>query len=126
MRIKLLKTNNFKTYNYNAVDGYKFTPKSKFIKNLIVIDDDMINIILKKKIKKDLNRAVIAIKLMLKSDVTEVSDCDMMINELNRIAIKLEDKYRLFFEKNEYFEIVKDIYYWNMQIKTKKTLIENS
>ena len=62
---------------------------------------------------------------MLKSNVTDINDCNIMINELVRISQIIEKKYMKYFSEFEYFELIKDIYYLNMEITSKKKLIKD-
>ena len=82
--------------------------------------------ILLKKIKKDINKVSITVKLMLDSNVTIVGDCNMMINEINRILKNIENKYRIYLDEFDYFELIKSLYSLNMELNLKKKLIENN
>ena len=82
--------------------------------------------ILLKKIKKDINKVSITVKLMLDSNVTIVGDCNMMINEINRILKNIENKYRIYLDEFDYFELIKSLYGLNMELNLKKKLIENN
>lgn len=126
MKVVFIKNNNFFDYKLLSVDGYLFKPRNKNIHSLIIVNSDMIKYILSKKIIKEINKAKKAISLIINSDVTLVSDCDMMSNEVIRISNKLENKYRQYFDKFEYFDLVKDLYILNTQINLKKKLIEES
>ena len=124
MKVVYIKKNKYKKYKINNIEGYKFKPRNKNIKSLIIVKESLIKEILTKKIKKDINKATKAIRLMLKSNITEVSDCNIMINELKRIASNIEKKYMHYFTEFEYFDLIKDIYYLNMEIISKKIIIE--
>ena len=124
MKVVFIKNNNFFDYKLLNVDGYLFKPRNKNIYSLIIVNGDMIKYILSKKILKEINKAKKAISLIINSDVTLVSDCDMMSNEVIRISNKLENKYRQYFDKFEYFDLVKDLYILNTEINLKKKLIE--
>lgn len=126
MKVVFIKNNNFFDYKLLNVDGYLFKPRNKNIHSLIIVNGDMIKYILSKKILKEINKAKKAISLIINSDVTLVSDCDMMSNEIIRISNKLENKYRQYFDKFEYFDLVKDLYILNTQINLKKKLIEET
>lgn len=125
MKVVYDKNNKFINYKLDNSDGYKFKPKKK-INNLTIINRDMINIILLKKIKKDINKVSITVKLMLDSNVTIVGDCNMMINEINRILKNIENKYRIYLDEFDYFELIKELYSLNMELSLKKKLIENN
>lgn len=122
MKAVILK-NNYNKYEINDLSGYTFKPRNKFIKNLTIVDKIYIKGILTKKIDKDIKRATRTIKLMLESNVTEISDCDMMLEELVRVAKNLEKKYMKYFTELEYFDLVKSIYFLNMEITAKKKII---
>lgn len=126
MKVVYIKKNKFKKYKTKTLEGFKFKPRNKNINSLIIIKDELIKEILTKKITKDIKKATKAIRLMLKSNITEVSDCNIMIDELKRIASNLEKKYMKYFTEFEYFELIKDIYYLNMEILTKKIIIEGN
>ena len=126
MKVVFIKNNKFSDYKLLNIDGYLFKPRNKNIHSLIIVNDDMIKYILSKKIVKEINKAKKAISLIINSDVTLVSDCDMMSNEIIRISNKLENKYRQYFDKFEYFDLVKDLYILNTEINLKKKLIEES
>lgn len=126
MKVVYIKKNKFKKYKKNTLEGYKFKPRNKSISSLTIIKDELIKEILTKKITKDIKKATKAIRLMLKSNITEVSDCNIMIDELKRIASNLEKKYMKYFTEFEYFDLIKDIYYLNMEILTKKIIIEGN
>lgn len=122
--ISLVVNNTFKTYEISELNGYKFKPRNKYINTLTIIDNNYIKKILTKKIQKDIKRATKTIKLMLKSNVTEISDCNIMLEELNRVAKNIEFKYMKYFNELEYFELVKTLYFLNMEITAKKKLLE--
>lgn len=126
MKVVYIKKNKFKKYKKSTLEGFNFKPRNKDIKSLTIINEYLIKEILTKKISKDIKKATKAIRLMLKSNVTEISDCNMMIDELNRIASKIEKKYMKYFTEFEYFDLIKDIYYLNMEILTKKIIIEDN
>ncbi len=125
MKVVFRKNNKFVDYKIDDIEGYKFKPRKK-INNLIIINREMINMILLKKIKKDINKVSITVKLMLDSNVTIVGDCNMMINEINRILKNIENKYRIYLDEFDYFELIKSLYSLNMELNLKKKLIENN
>lgn len=125
MKVVFRKNNKFVDYKIDDIEGYKFKPRKK-INNLIIINREMINMILLKKIKKDINKVSITVKLMLDSNVTIVGDCNMMINEINRILKNIENKYRIYLDEFDYFELIKSLYGLNMELNLKKKLIENN
>ncbi len=125
MKVVFKKNNKFVDYKIDDIEGYKFKPRKK-INNLIIINREMINMILLKKIKKDINKVSITVKLMLDSNVTIVGDCNMMINEINRILKNIENKYRIYLDEFDYFELIKSLYGLNMELNLKKKLIENN
>ena len=122
--ISIVVNNAFKTYEISELNGYEFKPRNKYINTLTIIDNNYIKKILTKKIKRDIKRATKTIKLMLKSNVTEISDCNIMLDELNRVAKNIEFKYMKYFNELEYFELVKTLYFLNMEITAKKKLLE--
>lgn len=125
MKVVFKKNNKFVDYKIDDIEGYKFKPRKK-IKNLIILNREMINMILLKKIKKDINKVSITVKLMLDSNFTIVGDCNMMINEINRILKNIENKYRIYLDEFDYFELIKSLYSLNMELNLKKKLIENN
>ena len=125
MKVVFKKNNKFVDYKIDDIEGYKFKPRKK-INNLIIINREKINMILLKKIKKDINKVSITVKLMLDSNVTIVGDCNMMINEINRILKNIENKYRIYLDEFDYFELIKSLYSLNMELNLKKKLIENN
>lgn len=126
MKVVFIKNNNFYNYKLTNSEGYLFKPRNKNIHSLIIINSDMIKYILSKKITKEINKAKRAISLIINSDVTIVSDCEMMSNEIIRISNKLEKKYRKYFDQFEYFDLVKDLYFLNNEINLKKKLLSDS
>ena len=118
MKVVFKKNNKFVDYKIDDIEGYKFKPRKK-INNLIIINREMINMILLKKIKKDINKVSITVKLMLDSNVTIVGDCNMMINEINRILKNIENKYRIYLDEFDYFELMKSLYSLNMELNLK-------
>lgn len=126
MGIAFVKESVYESFELNSdISGYKFKPRNKEINSLEIVDKRLIKKVLIKKLNKDINKSTKAIKLMLKSDITEVNDCNIMITELKRIATNIENKYMRYFTELEYFELIKDIYYLNMEINLKKSLLEN-
>lgn len=123
MKKVVVKKNNFIEYEITNLNGYVFNPRNKSISKLNIINQDFIEYILSKKIKRDINKVKRGIKLMIKSDVTIESDCDIMIDELVKITKKLDNKYRNYFNEFEYFERVKDLYVLNQIIKYKKKIV---
>lgn len=125
MNVVIDKNNEHLMYKINKIDGYKFRPRKK-IKNLIIVDKEFINKILTKKIKKDINRTIKTVKLMLDSNVTIINDCNIMIEEINRLLNNIENKYRKYFDEFDYFELIKELYILNMELDLKKKLIETN
>lgn len=124
MKVEFIKNNNFSNYKLYNIDGFLFKPRNKNIHSLIIVNKDMINCILSKKIKKEILRTKKAVKLIINSDVSLISDCDMMSKEIIRISKKLENNYRKYFSEFEYFDLVKDLYFLNSEINLKRNLIE--
>ena len=115
MKVVLLYENNFINYNIGKLDGYGFKPR-KNINNLIIINEALIKLILTKKINKQINRARKTIELMINSEATIISDCEMMEKELSRLVNNIDKKYKKYFDEFEYFELIKSTYELNMEI----------
>ena len=124
MKVVFIKSNNLSNYKLYNIEGYLFKPRNKNIHSLKIVDKDMIKCILSKKIMKEITRTKKAVNLIINSNVTLVSDCDMMSQEIIRISKKLENNYRKYFSEFEYFELVKDLYFLNSEISLKRNLIE--
>ena len=124
MKVVFIKSNNLSNYKLYNIEGYLFNPRNKNIHSLKIVDKDMIKCILSKKIMKEITRTKKAVNLIINSNVTLVSDCDMMSQEIIRISKKLENNYRKYFSEFEYFELVKDLYFLNSEISLKRNLIE--
>ena len=124
MEIVFVKDSYNIYFEYTNIDGFKFKPRNHELNNLEIVDKNLIKNILNKKLNKDINNSFKVINLMLKSNVTEVIDCDMMINELVRITNIIERKYMLYFSQLEYFDFIKKIYYLYMGICAKRKIIE--
>ena len=124
MKVVYIKKTNFKKYKINNINGYLFKPKNKLIKNLIIVDNNLIKTILTIKLKKDIKNVNHIINLMIQSNVTDTNDCNLMINEINRVTKNLENNYKIYFTEFEYFNYLKEIYKLNMEIISKKKLIE--
>lgn len=124
MKVVFIKSNNLSNYKLYNIEGYLFKPRNKNIHSLKIVDKDMIKCILSKKIMKEITRTKKAVNLIINSNVTLVSDCDMMSQEIIRISKKLENNYRNYFSEFEYFDLVKDLYFLNSEISLKRTLIE--
>lgn len=124
MKVVFIKSNNLSNYKLYNIEGYLFKPRNKNIHSLKIVNNDMIKCILSKKIMKEITRTKKAVNLIINSNVTLVSDCDMMSQEIIRISKKLENNYRKYFSEFEYFELVKDLYFLNSEISLKRNLIE--
>ena len=85
MEIVFVKENSYDFFELDNLNGFKFKPRNKDIVNLEIIDRKLIKKILSKKISRDIDKSTKAIKLMLESNITEINDCDIMINELKRM-----------------------------------------
>lgn len=125
MKVVFLKKNDFKEYKLYNLNGYLFYPRTRNIKSLNIVDTNFINCILSRKVNREIIKAKRAIKLIVNSNVTILSDCDMMLNELRKISKKLEKKYRRYFDKFQYFDRVKDLYILNNIINYKKKVLVN-
>lgn len=125
MKEVLNKNNDFKKYKIDNIKGYKFKPRKK-ITNLNIINNKLINKILIKKITKEIKKSEITVKLIIESNVAIKEDCIMMNNEINRILLNIEKKYKEYFNEFEYFELIKKLYNLNMQINLKRKIIENN
>ncbi len=124
MKVVYIKKTNYKNYKLNNINGYSFKPKNKHIKNLIIVNTNLLKKILTIKLKKDIKNVDHIINLMIQSNVTDINDCNLMLNEINRVTKNLENNYKIYFTEFEYFNYLKEIYKLNMEITTKKKLIE--
>ena len=126
MEIVFVKDYNYDCFELGNIDGFKFKPRSKFINNLEIVNKDLTKRVLSKKLDRDISKSTKAIKLMLDSNITEIKDCNIMINELKRIAGNIEKKYMKYFTQLEYFDLIKELYYLNMEILLKKKILEDN
>lgn len=124
MKVVLLNENSFINYNVTKLNGYKFNPKRN-ITNLVIINEELLKLILTIKINKQINKIRKAIILMINSNATIISDCDMMEDELYKLVNNIEIKYKKYFDESEYFELIKSTYELNMEISLKKKVIAN-
>ena len=104
--------------------GYVFKPK-KIINNLKVVNKFLVSDILTRKMINSLNKTIKTTNIMLNSKAVIISDCDMMLEEIKRIIIKLDNKYRKYFNQFVYFSIIKKLYILDKKINYKKTLLKN-
>ena len=125
MKVVFLKNNEFLKYCISTLDGYVFNPRNKGIDYLNIVNNDLIEIILSKKIKRDINKVKKTIKLIISCDVTIESDCDMMIKEVIKLTKKLENNYMKYFNEFEYFYNVKELYMLNNLLEYKKKIVNN-
>lgn len=123
MKVVFLKNNKFIEFSLYGLDGYKFNPRNKDISLLNIVDEDIIKFVLSKKIKREIDKTKRTIKLIVNSNVTILSDCEMMESELYKITKKLDYKYRKYFNEFEYFERVKELYVLYHLIKYKKKIL---
>ena len=122
MKVVFLKNKNVE-FKYNQINGYKFKPKNKNIKSLVVINNDILECILIKKINREIKKIKKAVKLIIKCDVTIEKDCDIMLEEIFRLTKRLENNYRIYLDEFDYFEIVKDLYFLYQSLNCKKKII---
>jgi len=125
MKVVFIKNNHFNNYKLETIEGYRFQPRRKNISSLIIFDNKLIKKILKIRINKDIKNIENAIELMIKSNITESSDCILMDKEIKRILNNINKKYLNYFNEFEYYEYIKKIYILNNVINLKKVLIEN-
>lgn len=124
MKVVFIKKNDFFNYNISLLNGYKFNPRNKNISLLSVIDKDFIEYILSKKIKREINKIKRVIKMFIKSDITIISDCDMMNEEIIKVIKKLDKKYRKYFNEFDYFDYIKELYFLHNLINYKKKILD--
>ena len=124
MKVVFIKNNDYIYYDKFNLDGYRFIPRRKNIDSLFIVDNNMIQYILNKKLNKDINKIKKTIKLIVSSNVAILSDCDMMESELVRIINLIKFKYINYFDEFEFFDFVKDIYVLNKVIELKKKMID--
>lgn len=123
MKVVFLKKNNYINYNKSNLNGYKFNPRNRNINSLIIIKEDFINFILSKKIERDINKLKKTVNLIVCSDLAIEDDCNMMLDEVFKVTLKLDNKYKIYFDAFKYFEYVKDLYFLNNVINYKKRVI---
>lgn len=124
MKVVYIKDNNFVNYELNNSVGYVFKPKKR-ISNLKVVNKFLVSDILTRKMINSLNKTIKTTNIMLNSKAVIISDCDMMLEEIKRIIIKLDNKYRKYFNQFVYFSIIKKLYILDKKINYKKTLLKN-
>ena len=122
MKVVLQNNNNYINYNISNIYGYKFKPK-KYINNLVIVNEELLKLILIIKINKKINNISKIIELMTNSNATIISDCEMMENELSILIKMIENKYKIYLDEFEYFDLIKTIYELNMRIDLKKKMI---
>ena len=125
MKVVFIKNNLFDKYKLENNKGYKFKPRRKNINSLIVSNTDLTKNILSIRLNKDISNLEKTINLMIKNNVTEISDCILMDNEIKRIIKNINNKYLNYFNEFEYFEYIKKIYILNNVINLKKMLIDS-
>lgn len=123
MKVVFIKNSEFNTFNNLNIEGYKFIPRRKNIDSLRVVDKNIIKCILNKKLNRDIKKIDKTIKLMINSNVTLISDCDMMEKELIRLINIIVSKYMIYFDEFEFFNYIKDLYVLNKVINLKKKMI---
>ena len=125
MKVVFIKNNCFDKYKLDSSVGYKFKPRRKNIDSLVIKNNNLTKNILTIRLKKDIDNLEKTIKLMIKSNITENSDCILMDNEIKRIIKNINNKYLNYFNEFEYFEYIKKIYILNNVINLKKMLIDS-
>lgn len=123
MKVVFIKNNCFDKYKLDSSVGYKFKPRRKNINSLVIKNNKLTKNILTIRLKKDIDNLEKTIKLMIKSNITEISDCILMDNEIKRIIKNINNKYLNYFNEFEYFDYIKKIYILNNVINLKKMLI---
>ena len=125
MKVVFIKNNCFDKYKLKNYEGYKFKPRRKNINSLVIKNNNLAKNILTIRLKKDIDNLEKSIKLMIKSNITESSDCILMDNEIKRIIKNINNKYLNYFNEFEYFDYIKKIYVLNKVINLKKMLIDS-
>jgi len=125
MKVVFIKNNCFDKYKLDSSVGYKFKPRRKNIDSLVIKNNNLTKNILTIRLKKDIDNLEKSIKLMIKSSITETSDCILMDNEIKRIIKNINNKYLNYFNEFEYFDYIKKIYVLNNVINLKKMLIDS-
>ena len=123
MKVVFVKNSKFVSFDKNNINGYNFTPRRKNINSLKIVDINIIKYILNKKLNRDIKKIDKTIKLMIDSNVTIVSDCDMMEKELIRVINIIVSKYMKYFDEFEFFLYIKKIYVLNRVLDLKKKMI---
>lgn len=124
MKVVVIKNNCFDKYKLDNSIGYKFKPRRKNINSLTIKNNKLTKNILTIRLNKDIDNIEKTIKLMIKSNITETSDCILMYNEIKRIIKNINNKYLIYFNEFEYFEYIKKIYVLNQVINLKKILLD--
>jgi len=88
MKVVFIKNNCFDKYKLDSSVGYKFKPRRKNIDSLVIKNNNLTKNILTIRLKKDIDNLEKSIKLMIKSSITETSDCILMDKEIKRIIKK--------------------------------------
>lgn len=123
MKVVFIKNNCFNKYKLDSIDGYKFKPRRKNIDSLVIKNNKLTKNILTIRLKKDIDNLEKSIKLMIKSSITETSDCILMDNEIKRIIKNINNKYLNYFNEFEYFDYIKKLYILKNVINLKKMFI---
>ena len=124
MKVVLQNNNNFINYNISNIDGYIFKPR-KYINNLVIVNEELLKLILIIKINKKISNISKIIELIVNSSATIISDCEMMENEISILLKIIENKYKIYLDEFDYFDIIKTIYELNMRIDLKKRMIND-
>ena len=115
----------FNIIKLEKVDGYKFKSKSEKIKDLNVINDDLINKIVNKKINNMFIRLLMIVNDAYNSD-DNPSGTAIALDEILMVKNSIKNKYAKYLEKEQSELYLRKLRYIEEEIKFKKYYVEDN
>ena len=101
------------SFNSLNLDGYKIKPKNGInydgivVSSMTIINNDLVSILLKKKIKKKMDAYLQFLITVLDEDDTDAGHLMFALNDLDRYRHTIMNNYRVYLEK-KYYKILMD------------------
>jgi len=99
--------------NSNSIEGYRVKPRNKMeydgivVKSMVILNKNLVQILLKKKIKKKLDSYLQFLISVLDSDDTDSGHLMFALNDLERYRRTIMNNYRVYLDK-KYLKILMD------------------
>lgn len=120
-----------KYFEYDKINGYDIKPNVKIkdaihVNRMILINPSLISKMAEKKIDKKFNTLLQLLRIIYESDDDTGSTYQEALNEIERLRVEANNKYRKYMEEEKYEVFLRKLSILELDVKTRLEMIVKS